>query len=169
MTASVVGCIAEVPTFGVWSTVNLGVIDLYATDITSNDRDIFEPVLERVLADPAEPETEAPEAVTSAVASSAEAAAQVGWESMPGATTTEQPTSGQGGDGEGLMASAMSEAAEEILGEPAVGADLTAVAPPPLTVVADAGAAEEAELPLLCPVVPIGEVAPTTSHPSTPP
>jgi hypothetical protein len=62
---------AEASAPGAWSALNFEVIDLDTTKLLSNDRDIYVVVLERLLAVPVESEVEAPEAATSAVASSA--------------------------------------------------------------------------------------------------
>jgi hypothetical protein len=81
--------VAEASLFGTWSAFNFEVIDLDATKLPSNDRDIYEAVLERMLTDPVELENEAPEAAMSAAASFAEAAASASGEPMSGAATME--------------------------------------------------------------------------------
>jgi hypothetical protein len=60
VTAPTGGGAAEASAFDTWSTINLGVIDLDATELPSNDQDIYEVVLERILADPVDSEIETP-------------------------------------------------------------------------------------------------------------
>lgn len=127
---------------GALSAVDLGVIDLDATKLPSNDRDIFEAVLERILADPVETEVEVPEPTTSVGATSADATGLVGGELTSGATASKQLTPGQEENIGGLVISAASEAVEEVLGEPAAGAEPTAAAPSSPTVSASLAAAE---------------------------
>jgi hypothetical protein len=81
-----------------WSTINLGVTDLDATELPSNDRDINEVVLERMLANLVESGIEAPEAAMSATATSG--VSSIG-APVSGAATTGQPAPGQGGDAGG--------------------------------------------------------------------
>jgi hypothetical protein len=64
-TAPTIGGAEDVPTFGSWSIPGVGVIDLDTTELPSNDREIFEAVVERVFADPAESYVEVPGAVES--------------------------------------------------------------------------------------------------------
>jgi hypothetical protein len=115
---------------GAWSTINLGVIDLDTTELQSNDRDIYEAVLECMLANPVELGIEAPEAATSTAAASADVGASSSGALMPGATSTEQPTPGQGGDVGGPAPSIASKAAEGVLGESVAGAESAVITPP---------------------------------------
>jgi hypothetical protein len=115
---------------GAWSTINLGVIDLDTTELQSNDRDIYEAVLECMLANPVELGIEAPEAATSTAAASADVGASSSGALMPGATATEQPTPGQGGDVGGPAPSIASKAAEGVLGESVAGAESAVITPP---------------------------------------
>jgi hypothetical protein len=59
-TAPTGGGAAEASVSGAWSTINLGVIDLDATELPCNDWDIYEVVLECMLADPVKSEIDAP-------------------------------------------------------------------------------------------------------------
>jgi hypothetical protein len=81
--------VAAAPAFRNWSTINLGVINLDAIEHPSNDRDIFEAMLERVLADPKESGVEVPGAATSSVAASTDAGASSSGALMPGTAATE--------------------------------------------------------------------------------
>jgi hypothetical protein len=65
----------DAPTFGTWSIPGIGVIDLYATELPSNDWKIFEAVAERVLDDLVESEFEVLVAMASIAAASANAGA----------------------------------------------------------------------------------------------
>jgi hypothetical protein len=85
------GGMAETSAFGTWSAINLRVIDFDATELPSNDRDIYEVMLEHMLAVPVEWEIEAPEAATSAAASSAEVAASASGEPVPGVVMVGNP------------------------------------------------------------------------------
>jgi hypothetical protein len=83
--------VAEASTFGAWSTINLGVIDLDATELPSNDRDIYEAVLERMLADSVELEIVAPEAAMSGISSFAEAVTAASGEPVSDTVVVGQP------------------------------------------------------------------------------
>jgi hypothetical protein len=118
---------------GALSAVDLGVIDLDATKLPSNDRDIFEAVLERILADPVDTEVEVLEPATSVTAIVTDVAGLAGRELTCGATASEQTAPNQGESIGGLMIPTASEAVEEVLREPAatpssliVGAPLVA-------------------------------------------
>jgi hypothetical protein len=63
----------------------------------------------------------------------------------------------------------VSEVAEEVPGEPAVGVESTVVAPPPPVAGADVKAAEVSETSSPQPVAPVDEVEPTMSQPPMPP
>jgi hypothetical protein len=110
------GGAAEALASSAWSTINVGVIYLDATELPSNDLDIYEAVLERMLANPVELGIEVPRAATSSTAISADAGASTTGAPAPGAAATEQPTPGQGGDVGGLVPSATSQAAEGFSG-----------------------------------------------------
>jgi hypothetical protein len=75
VTAPTIRGAEDVPTFGSWSIPGVGVIDLDATKLSSNDREIFEAVVERVFTDPSVLEAEVPRAAVFAVAASANAGA----------------------------------------------------------------------------------------------
>jgi hypothetical protein len=124
-----------------------------------------------MLADPVEPEIEAPEAATCTVVTSTEAVVSASGEPMPDAVVVEQPTPSQGGDVEGLMPPVVLGIAEGVLVEPATGAESVAVvspapttgadadAPPPPITGADERAAEVAEPSSLQPTAAVDEVA----------
>jgi hypothetical protein len=104
--------VVEPSTPSAWSALNLGVIDLDAIELPSNDEDIYEAMLERTLANPVESGIEAPEAATSAAATSADTGASSSGVLVPAAAATEQPTPDQGGDVGDPVPSVVSEAAE---------------------------------------------------------
>jgi hypothetical protein len=127
----------------------LEIIDLDAPDLPNNDRDIYEAVLEWMLAEPVGSEVEAPEFAAPVVAASAETVEPVNEEHTPAATTGGQLTLDQPGVVRGPKPSATSEAAKEVLAEPAFGAALTLDMPPPPTEGVDstrAGARESSSL-----------------------
>jgi hypothetical protein len=115
--------------------------------------------------------------VTSATASSTEAAASASGEPVLDGVVAGQPTLNQGGDVGAPVPPVASEAAEGSLGEPAAGAASVVAAPPPSTEGADVDApppsiagegeraAEVVELSSLQLAAAIEEVAPTTSQP----
>jgi hypothetical protein len=76
------------------STINFEVIDLDTTELPSNDRDIYEVVLERMLSDPVESEVEVPDVAAPSAVTSAEVAASASDEPVSGATTVGQLTPG---------------------------------------------------------------------------
>jgi hypothetical protein len=86
VTTLVGGGVTEASVFGAWSTINFEVINLDATELPSNYRDIYVAVLEHMLVDPVESEIEVPKAATSAAATSADVAASASGEPVPGAT-----------------------------------------------------------------------------------
>jgi hypothetical protein len=90
--------VAEVSTTDTMSSSILEIIDLYAPDLPSKDRDIYEIVLERMLADPVELEVEASGSTTPVAAALAEAAKPATEEPTSGATAAGQLMSGQAGD-----------------------------------------------------------------------
>jgi hypothetical protein len=75
----------------------LDIIDLDAPDLPSNDKDIYEVVLERMLSDLVESGVEAFESAAPMVVASAEAAEPANEEPTPGATAAGQLTPGQAG------------------------------------------------------------------------
>jgi hypothetical protein len=127
------GGATEVSATDTMSASILEIIDLDALDLPSNDQDIYEAMLEHILADPVESEVEAPESAVPAAATSAEAAVPANEKPMSSATAAGQLTPGQAGDVGGFVPSAPLEAAEEVLGEPVTGTELTLVAPLPPT------------------------------------
>jgi hypothetical protein len=130
-----------------------------------------------MLADPVESEIVAPEAATSADASSIEVAASTSGEPEPDAVVAGQPTLSQGGYVGGPVPSVASEAAEGVLEDPAAGAESAVIAPllltagvvvdapPPPIVGADKRAVEVVELSSLQPTAAVKEVALATSQP----
>jgi hypothetical protein len=92
------GDVAEVSTTDTMSASILEIIDLYAPDLPSKDRDIYEIVLERMLADPVESEVVAFGSTAPVAAALAEAAKPATEEPTSGATAAGQLTSGQAGD-----------------------------------------------------------------------
>jgi hypothetical protein len=64
--ALTIGGAEDPPTFGSWSIPGVRVIDLDTTELPSNDREIFEAVVERVFADLSVLKVEIPGAVASA-------------------------------------------------------------------------------------------------------
>jgi hypothetical protein len=98
------------------SALNFKIIDLDDPDLPSNDRDIYEAMLERMLADPMELEVEASESAAPAAATSAEAAVPASKEPTLGATAERQLSPVQAGDVGGSAPSAASDAAEEVVG-----------------------------------------------------
>jgi hypothetical protein len=165
------------PTFGSWTLPGVGVIHLDATELPSNDREIFEAVVECVFADLSVLEAEVPRAAASAAAASADAGASSSVALMSDAAVSEQLTLSQGGDVRGPVPSIASKAAEGALREPAASAKSAVIAPPLLT----AGAivdrpppsiarvvksiAKAVELPSVQPVVAVEEAAPAASQP----
>jgi hypothetical protein len=94
-TALAGGGATEVLASGALSTINFEVIDLDTTKLPSNDRDIYEAVPERMLADSVESEVEVPEAAASAAATSAEVVTSASGEPVPGVVAAGEPTLGQ--------------------------------------------------------------------------
>jgi hypothetical protein len=72
------GSAMEVSATDTMCAINFKVINLDTPDLSSNDRDIYEAVLESMLANPVELGVEAPESAAPAAASSDEAMAPVG-------------------------------------------------------------------------------------------
>jgi hypothetical protein len=157
------GDVAEVSTADAMSTSILEIIDLDASDLPSNDRDIYEAVLEQILADPVELGVEALESAAPVDMASAEAAEPANEELAPGATTVGQLTSGQAEVAKDLEPSATSEAAKEVLGEPAASAELPLTASSPPTAGVDSTTANAPELSSLQPTTPVEEAAPMAS------
>jgi hypothetical protein len=144
------------------SALNFKIIDLDDPDLPSNDRDIYEAMLERMLADPMELEVEASESAAPAAATSAEAAVPASKEPTLGATAERQLSPVQAGDVGGSAPSAASDAAEEVVGEPTIGMEWTLVAPSPPTV--GVGLTEVEAPETLSPArAPVDETTPTTS------
>jgi hypothetical protein len=125
---------------GSWSIPGIRVIDLDATELPSNDREIFEAVVERVFADPAVLEAEVPGATAPVAAAFDDAGASSSVAFVPDVDVSEQPALGQSGDVGHPALSASSEAEEGFLGEPAVSAELAVIAPPLQTAGAMVGA-----------------------------
>jgi hypothetical protein len=94
--------VTEASASGAFSAINFEIIDLDATELPSNDRDIYEVVLERMLANPVESEVEVPEPAAPVGATSDEVAALASGEPTSGATVVGQLTPGQGGEVGGL-------------------------------------------------------------------
>jgi hypothetical protein len=161
--------------FSSWSIHDVGVIDLDATELPRNDREIFDAMVERVFTDPAILEAEVPGAATSVAATSAEAGASSSVALVPDATVLEQLAPGQGGDVGGLTPSVVPEAAEGVLGESAAGVESVVTAPalliagvildapPPSIAGAVESVAEVAELSSVQLAVTIEEAAPVVS------
>jgi hypothetical protein len=103
----------------------LNIIDLDAPDLPSNDKDIYEVMLERMLADLVESRVEAFESAAPMAVASAEAVEPANEEPTPGATAARQLTPGQAGVTKGPEPLTTPEAAKEDLGEPATGAEST--------------------------------------------
>jgi hypothetical protein len=74
-TALSIGGAEDMLTSGCWSIPGIGIIDLDATKLPSNDREIFEAVVVRVFADPSVLEAEILGAAASVAATSADAGA----------------------------------------------------------------------------------------------
>jgi hypothetical protein len=118
-------------------------MDLHATELPSNDWEIFDVVVERVFADLAILEDEVPGVVVSIGTASARTSSSVAL--VPDAVVSKQSAPGQDGDVGGPTPSVASEAVEGILGGSAVGvesivdvpillaAGMTVDAPPPST------------------------------------
>jgi hypothetical protein len=96
--AQVGGGATEVSTTDTMSAINFEIIDLDTPDLPSNDRDIYEVMLERILTDPVEFEVEVPESAVPADATSVEAAVPADEGPTSGATAAGQLMSGQAGD-----------------------------------------------------------------------
>jgi hypothetical protein len=94
----------------------LDIINLDAPDLPSNDKDIYEVVLERMLADLVESGVEAFESAAPMAMASAEVAEPANEEPTPGATVAGQLTPGQARVTKGHEPSTTPEAAKEDLG-----------------------------------------------------
>jgi hypothetical protein len=133
------------------SIPGIGIIDLDATELPSNDREILEIMTDLMFADPPVSGAEIPEAAASTDVASADAGASTSTALIPDIVVSEQPVLPQVGDVEGPAPSAASEAAEGVFEESAAGTKsamivplllatrATVTAPPPLMV----GAVEE--------------------------
>jgi hypothetical protein len=82
------GDVAEVSMVDAMSTGILEISDLDTPNLPSNDRDIYEAVLERMLADPVESGVEAYESATPVAAASAKVEEPTNEEPAPDATAT---------------------------------------------------------------------------------
>jgi hypothetical protein len=138
------GGVEDASLFRNWSSLGIRVIDLDATELPSNDWEIFEAVEERVLADLVESEFEVPGDVASAVAAFADAGATSDGAPALGAIVLEQPMPDQGGDVGHPVPSITSKEVEGVLREPAAGAESAVIAPPLPTAGADESATEGA-------------------------
>lgn len=145
------------------SVLNFEIVVLVASNLPSNNRGIYEAMLECMLADPVESEVEAPEFAMPAAATLAEAAAPADGEPTLGATATGQLSPVQAGDVRGLVPSTASEVAEEVLEESAAETKLTLVATSPSTARVDSSAADVPESSSLRTATPVDETAPATS------
>jgi hypothetical protein len=157
---------AEVSTNDAMSSSILEIIHLDALDFPNNDRDIYEARLERMLADLVESGAEASESAAPVAATSADVAELTNEGPASDATVVGKVMSGQAGGVRGPVPSIASEAAEEVLGESAVGAELTLVIPSPPTAGVDSAAAEALESSSLWPrrgSTTVDETAPTAS------
>jgi hypothetical protein len=154
---------AEVSTNDAMSSSILEIIHLDALDFPNNDRDIYEARLERMLADLVESGAEASESAAPVAATSADVAELTNEGPASDATVVGKVMSGQAGGVRGPVPSIASEAAEEVLGESAVGAELTLVMPSPPTAGVDSAAAEAPESSSLWPAAPVDETVPTAS------
>jgi hypothetical protein len=157
------GDVAEVSTTDAMSASILEIIDLDAPDLLSNDRDIYKVVLECMLADPVESEVKASRSTAPVAMAPAEAAEPATKEPTSGATVAGQLTAGRAGDVAGPESSVTSEAAEEVLGDPATGAELTLVVPSPPMAGVDSTVAEALESSSLGPATPVDETTPMES------
>jgi hypothetical protein len=152
-----------------WSIPGIRIIDLDTTELPSNDREIFEAVVERMSTDPSVLETKVPGAAASVATTSADAGALSSVALATDVAVSEQPTLGQGGDVGGLVLSNMSEAAEGVLGETVAGMESIAIAPPLQSVGAVEEVVEAAESLSVQPAVAVEVVAPATSQPTMAP
>jgi hypothetical protein len=144
-------------------------MDLHATELPSNDWEIFDVVVERVFADLAILEDEVPGVVVSIGTASARTSSSVAL--VPDAVVSKQSAPGQDGDVGGPAPSVASEAVEGILGGSAVGVEsivdvpillatgMTVDAPPPSTTGAVESVAEVAEPSSVQPAVVAEEEA----------
>jgi hypothetical protein len=137
--------VAEVSMADAMSIGILEIIDPDTPDLPSNDRDIYEVVLGRMLAVLVESGVEASKSATPVTAASAEVAEPTNGEPMPGTAAAGQLTPGQVGVVGGPETSATSKVAKEVLREPATGAGLTLVTSSPPLAVVDSAAAEAPE------------------------
>jgi hypothetical protein len=105
----------DAPPSSCWSIPGIGIIDLDATELPSNNQEIFEAVVDRVFADPSVLEVEIPEAAASVAATSADAGTSSNTALMSDAIVSEQPVPRQDGGVGGSTPSAASKAAEGVL------------------------------------------------------
>jgi hypothetical protein len=152
------------------------VINLDTAELSSNDREIFKAMVERVFADLTVLEVEVPGVAASAAVAFDDEGALSSVALVPDAAVSKQPTLGQDGDVGGPAPSATSEAAERLLGEPAAGAESAVItpllsttgaivdAPPPLIAGAIEGVAKVAEPSSVQPAIATEEEAPTVSQ-----
>jgi hypothetical protein len=138
----------------------LEIIDLDAPDLPSNDHDIYESVLERMLVDPVESGAEASGSAAPAAATSAEVEEPANEEPMSGAIVAGQLMPSRAGGVRGPETSIAVEAAEVVLGDPAANTELTLVVPSPPTTGVDSATVEALESSCLRPVALVDEAAP---------
>jgi hypothetical protein len=149
------------------STINFEIINLDAPDLSSNDRDTYEAMLECMLAAPVESEVEALEFTAHAAATSVETAVPTDEGPTSGATTVGQLTSGQARGVGGPVPSAAAEAAEVALGDPATGTELALVMSSAPTVGEDSATTVALESSSFRPAAPVDETTRAAS-PSLP-
>jgi hypothetical protein len=129
-TASSIGGAEDMLMSRYLSILGIGIIDLDATELLSNDREILDAVMDRVFIDPSLLEPEVPEAAASVAATSVDMGTSSGAALASDAVVLELPALHQDGDVGGSAPFAAPEAAEGVLGESVAGAESAVIAPP---------------------------------------
>jgi hypothetical protein len=143
------GDAVEAPAADAMAVCPLEIIDLGALDLPDNDKGIYEAMLERMLGEPEVPGVEASESAAPVAVTSAEAGEPTDEEPALDATAAGQLMPGVAGVIGAPETSTTSEAAKELLGEPATSTKLTLVTSSPLAAVVDSTAVRALESPSL--------------------
>jgi hypothetical protein len=127
-TPQVGGDAAKAPAVDATTARPLEIIDFDEPNLSDNDRDIFEAVLERMLGEPEALGVEASESATPEAATIGGAAEPVDKEPTSDAVVVEQLAPSLVGATGGPEASATPEAARQVLGDPVTSTKLTPAA-----------------------------------------